>query len=544
MKQPRRQFLQTVAAGGSSLSLRAALPPAGAIPIDVGRQLFFDDFLIAEAKNVRRGFHKPQLYEGNPVLKPETAIEMNDGLRPCAAPFNDGVWYNPKDRLFKMWYQAGWYDGVAYAISEDGLHWKRPTLDVEPGTNLVLPRRRNYDRDGRIVWLDHAAGSPLQRYKMFIYYRHRPGDGIPAPERHWVTSKQWDWEASEVRTSPDGMHWSEPGHTGACGDNSGIFYNPFRKTWVYTIRARRPRGRSRAWREHPDLLAGVGWKNDWQAKGPEVNFWLHADDLDLPDPELNLRSELYDVDATPHESVMAGVLALYKGPTGKNAPKMNDLTVAFIRDGFEWIRPDRTPFLACSRQPGTWNRGYLHAAGGICLVVGEKLYFYFAAWSGISPKKGIDIYAGASTGLAMLRRDGFASMDGPPTAIPAAEPSKELGLLTTRPVTFQGRYLFVNANAGYGEIRVEILDADNRPIEPFSLANCVPIKTDSTKIAVSWQHEKDLGALAGKPVRFRFQLNGGQLYSFWVSPETSGASRGYVAAGGPAFTGATDTTGA
>ncbi len=51
------------------------------------------------------------------------------------------------------------------------------------------------------------------------------------------------------------------------------------------------------------------------------------------------------------------------------------------------------------------------------------------------------------------------------------------------------------------------------------------------------------GRAGGKPVRFRFHLTSGRLYAFWVSPETSGASQGYVAAGGPGFTGATDTTG-
>jgi hypothetical protein len=34
-------------------------------------------------------------------------------------------------------------------------------------------------------------------------------------------------------------------------------------------------------------------------------------------------------------------------------------------------------------------------------------------------------------------------------------------------------------------------------------------------------------------VRFRFTLTNGKLYAFWVSPETTGASHGYVAAGGP-----------
>ena len=48
---------------------------------------------------------------------------------------------------------------------------------------------------------------------------------------------------------------------------------------------------------------------------------------------------------------------------------------------------------------------------------------------------------------------------------------------------------------------------------------------------------------AGKPVRLRFFLKNAQLYSFWISPDDTGASHGYVAAGGPGFTGITDTVG-
>jgi len=41
----------------------------------------------------------------------------------------------------------------------------------------------------------------------------------------------------------------------------------------------------------------------------------------------------------------------------------------------------------------------------------------------------------------------------------------------------------------------------------------------------------------------RFHLRNGSLYAFWVSRDPSGASDGYVAAGGPGFTGPTDTVG-
>ena len=51
-----------------------AHPPA-VIPIDVGRQLLVDDFLI-ESTTMQREHHAAVLYEGNPVLKPETPAEL------------------------------------------------------------------------------------------------------------------------------------------------------------------------------------------------------------------------------------------------------------------------------------------------------------------------------------------------------------------------------------------------------------------------------------------------------------------------------------
>jgi hypothetical protein len=60
---------------------------------------------------------------------------------------------------------------------------------------------------------------------------------------------------------------------------------------------------------------------------------------------------------------------------------------------------------------------------------------------------------------------------------------------------------------------------------------------------VHWKGAEDLSSLRGRPVRFHFVGKDASLYAFWVSPETSGASHGYVAAGGPGFNGPTDTGG-
>ena len=84
--------------------------PPNVAPINVGRQLFVDDFLI-ESTTLTRRFHRPQKSEHNLVLRPETEAEMDGGECPTAAPFNDGVWYDPADGRFKLWYHAGWFDG-------------------------------------------------------------------------------------------------------------------------------------------------------------------------------------------------------------------------------------------------------------------------------------------------------------------------------------------------------------------------------------------------------------------------------------------------
>ena len=111
------------------------------------------------------------------------------------------------------------------------------------------------------------------------------------------------------------------------------------------------------------------------------------------------------------------------------------------------------------------------------------------------------------------------------------------GALTTRPVRFEGKHLFVNAA---GDLYAEVLDTAGKPIPPFTRANCAFVRADSTRQEVKWTGASDLSTLAGKPVKFRFHLRNGQLYSFWISPDSSGASRGYVAAGGPGLAGIAD----
>src|SRR5690606_16457559 len=110
-------------------------------------------------------------------------------------------------------------------------------------------------------------------------------------------------------------------------------------------------------------------------------------------------------------------------------------------------------------------------------------------------------------------------------------------------VIFSGKHLFVNVDCPEGELRVEVLDEYDRVVKQFAAKTCNPIRTDKTLHKVEWEEGDDLSALAGKPVKFRFHLTNGKLYSFWVSLDESGASHGYVGAGGPGYDGVVDDKG-
>jgi len=491
------------------------LEPPRVIPIDLGRQLFVDDFLI-EATSLTRTFHRPTYYSGNPILTPTTRWERYDEYaertktrsNPAAMVFSDGVLFDPDDRLFKMWYMGGYRSNTCYATSRDGLTWDKPALDVVSGTNIVIAKEL---RDSSTVWLDHEEKNRARRFKMAVFKEH----------------------SLILYASPDGIHWTIQGQSGPTDDRSTVFYNPFRRKWVFSLRDEQLGGfgRFRRYWERDDFFDGAKW-----AAGEPV-FWSGADSAEQRRAGYGTRPQLYNLDAVAYESLMLGLFTIWRGET-LDREKPNDVCVGFSRDGFHWWRPDRQPFIPVSEQVGAWNWANVQTAGGCCLVVGDQLYFYVSGRTGVP---GTQDPGTCSTGLAMLRRDGFVSMDAPEAAAGPRLTSVAVGRgeLLTRPVLFTGEHLFVNADLGGGELRVAVEDVAGNVLPGFELRSSVAVRGNHTASAVNWS-SATLARLAGKPVRLRFALTSGRLYAFWVSATASGQSGGYIAAGGPAFKGPRD----
>ena len=94
----------------------------------IGRQLFVDDFVIANRSGTQRTFYQvsklnllalgcsrkppcairilaPQVkYHPTPVLEPETSWERKGGA--YTRPYSGGIWWEPRESRFKMFYGA------------------------------------------------------------------------------------------------------------------------------------------------------------------------------------------------------------------------------------------------------------------------------------------------------------------------------------------------------------------------------------------------------------------------------------------------------
>jgi len=495
-------------------------PPA-IIPIDVGRQLFVDDFLIQQTTMARTP-HQPVMNPANPIAVPNAALKDTAGYN---MPFSDGAWFDPADQTYKMWSFCGYGNMICYSYSTDGKNWIRPSFSdsVVPGTNFVLQIVGG--RDSTTVWMD-LQDIPARKFKAFAYYS---GQIV-------------------VYFSSDGIHWSTPQYSFfSQGDRTTLHWNPFRSVWVESMRAQptlpatanKPaisNARVNYYVETTDFL-------NWKPADFTDSFWTSADEYDPPYVAGGAPPQLYNLDAVAYESLMVGMFSwLHPGPAdpandsnGAPGPALVELGVGFSRNGLNWVRPTRgggpaNAFIPASNLQGTWNMGNTQSTGGGFLVVGNELWFYFSGRNGPHGHE-----TAGSTGMATLRRDGFYSMDAGSTE----------SVLTTRQVHFSGKYLFVNVNDPLGSLQVEVLDSNGNVIPAFARQNSVAVSVDSTLQQMTWNGVTDLSSLTapGTSVQFRFYLTNGQLYSFWVSPSTNGASNGYVGAGGPGYTGNVDNVG-
>lgn len=502
------------------------------VDIDTGRQLFVDDFLVEKTSGIRRHWNTPVKMD-SPLVWPGggAAPKVTDGTAATNEQVNltcatdGGLWWDPVRKRFRLWYQADWLGDICYGESKDALKWEYPDLGIVPGTNRI------FEHDVIDSWCvvpNYAAENPYGDWKMHISipYNHRD-------DRLW--------------RSDDGIRFTEVALAGRSGDRSTMYYDPFRGVWVFSLRDyRKGFGRYRRYFESREF-GGERCRWSWAGepdKEPESHRGLkQPEEWLLSAIKVNERRELYSFNAVAYESLMLGVMEmLYNTPNDNRdaenigLPKQTGLHFTFSRDGRTYEPRDVADIAPSGWGSGKWDTGYLSPVGGICVVKDEKLWFFYSGLRGDGTRVNTGknwyrngMYSNGAIGAATLRRDGFAGMvaDG-------------RGEVLTRPLRFSGKHLFVNAECLFGSLSAEIVGADGKAVPGFSEKDCKAFAlADSTRTMLRFKGG-DLSRFAGRNVRIRFYLRCGTLYSFWISPSTRGESRGYVAGGGPDYSGLRD----
>ena len=188
--------------------------------------------------------------------------------------------------------------------------------------------------------------------------------------------------------------------------------------------------------------------------------------------------------------------------------KRNCIRLGGSRDGRHfYYLGDRRPFFSPDPEE-SWKPHVVHVAHMPTvsgpLLMGDELWFYYTGQNTDGPKGSWSI----STGLAKLRRDGFASLNA----------GEEAGVVITRPLVFEGEgKLFVNADVGTnGCVRASVVAEDGGAIEGFGEDDCGAVCADSTCSRIGWGRNESLAGLKNRYVRLAFHLQNARLYSFWI----------------------------
>lgn len=460
-------------------------------PIDIGnhRELFVDYFLIDKLDDVRLVLNRPR--DEGPVVRFDQPWEglfcgyctiIKDGDRFLA-------YYRGRPEA-----GADGDPGEVYCLAEssDGIHWKKPQLDLFPvpgheKTNIILanaaPVTHNF-----CPTLDTRPGVPgEQRFKAI--------GGT-------MTSGLIAW------SSPDGIHWKrlrdEPVLTKPMVpfpymfDSQNLaFWSPTEQKYLCYFRVFKEGIRRICRTTSDDFL-------NW-----DEPVLMEYEQHGKPAPIEHLyTNQTHPYFRAPH---------IYIATAARFMPGRQVLTeeqAKAIHVNPKYFKDTSDAVLMSTRGGGVYQRtflsGFVRPGIGATNWVSRTNYPALNIVQTGPTEMSLYVNQDYAQPTAHLRRysmrlDGFAS----------ARAEYAGGELITKPITFAGKHLSINfATSAPGGIRVEIQTPDGKPISGFSLDDCREQIGNEIDRIVTWKGGSDVSSLAGQPVRLRFVMKDADLYAF------------------------------
>lgn len=445
-------------------------------PLSVGlrKQLFVDDFVVAEKDHVTRNLGQ---------------VSKANGGKPI---FTDGWFYGTvlhDAGKFKLWFRKPGTSGFGYAESPDGLVFNKQA-DLEG-----IPFAGDYTL---AVEIDPAETDPQHRFKA----------GFDAPGM-----------AAGIAHSADGIHWTPYNDGKPVTKRAADTYNQIlwdSEAHTYRLFTRTDFGTAGGATELRGTrsLTNPSPKTDPTNWSP-VREWI----FDKEGKDEAQRRQIYAATCWIYESVYFALLSVYDYPGDVTEGKLTDthkrherdvmnFYIATSRDGYlwdmHWVYADQ-PLIP--RGPdGAFDKDILLPASTI-VTHADKHWIYYAGANERHGSEQVKFERKHAIGLATLRLDGFVGLHA----------GEQEGIVITHPFKLEGDKLTVNMAAREGDASVEVLDDSGQPLAGFSGQEVVPATgVDELRWQPRWKEHADLSTLRSKIVRLKFRFRNATLYSFQI----------------------------
>ena len=440
------------------------------------KYLFIDDTFIESMEGIKKGVVPAKKVSCEPLIELDQPWEKQWLLGSYSS-----VIYDEEEKLFKMWYNVDRRKtilevavGLAYALSEDGIHWRKPILNLFDDkcyfsgatggkkNNLLFPFLRY---GGHGVIKDPRETDPAKRYKMLypVVCEDRKFHGMIAPVC--------------LAYSSDGIHWQVPQYwlNPVIPEGTDFHMTPYWDAQIhkYVVYLRgRPNVRLICMSESDDFI-------NWSPR----KIIVQPDEEDPPQDH-----EFYGMTSMAYAEFRVGFLSIFhtlnemwirENQIEDWMPEwMNqmDVQLTYSKDGRTWHRAgNREPILKCG-ELGSFDSGSVYP-GHTPLKVGDEIWLYYTGGNelhGEETRHGEKPRAGIS--LAKIKKDRLVCLK-----------TEGKGVLTTVPLRINPKTLRINADARAGSVRLEIMDPWGRVLSGYSKDDCVPFSGNDIDYQIKWK---------------------------------------------------------
>lgn len=499
----------TLVAPSPSQEVARARPPAPALKKGE-KQLFVDSVMIRSKQGVTRVIHPAKKLE-RPVLTAGMPWEVGttDGVIDKRVNIYGTVLRDEKTGSFRMWYADP--GSVLYATSADGIRWERPVLKVSGENNET-----DLHLHSPSIIEDKFETDPKKRYKAV----GSASRGVDDAKLQRLKDKfeLVDWYRDKTHRlyyaahSADGLRWTidpEPILLGC--DTITLSQDP--GTGEYLAFHKRQGDPRVVGIRHVFLSVSKDMKH-WSEPHPVVV----ADEVDNKATRKlkgGTYSEYYNLSGFAYAGQWLGFVTHFRrveppsalfGNDEVNGQKRSatgiiDVQLVTSRDGRHWHRcSDRSPVIPLG--PHLYDAGSIFGLCNTPVFVGDEMWMYYTAAT--TPHGGLAPEKEQSIARAAWRMDGLASMQA----------TDEPGTIETHDFIPEGAHLSVNADFGKGRLMVEVLDADGITLQGYEKEGCVLEYQNAVNLPVRWKDAVTLPA--DVPIRLRFHLQNGDLFSYWI----------------------------